>query len=105
MFGIASELGTNVEVINHPWANRVDPKWLGQITESADLLICVENHFTIGGLGDRVASLLGNFEHHTPKLLQIGLDQIPVGGQNSEVLAHHQLNKEGIFRRISEALC
>lgn len=102
---VEEKLGTNVEVINYPWANLVDPKWLGQITESADLLICVENHFTIGGLGDRVASLLGNFERQTPKLLQIGLDQIPVGGQNSEVLAHHQLNKESIFRRISEALC
>lgn len=69
------------------------------------MLVTVDDHYLQGGRGELLLATLA--EHGWPaglRALRRGVREIPVCGQNAEVLAHHGLDPEGIARVVRSAL-
>jgi transketolase C-terminal domain/subunit len=60
----------------------------------------MDNHYRTGGQGDRVADLLASGLIKGKTLTRIALNELPVSGTNSEVLAHHKLNLDTVLTTI-----
>lgn len=99
-----NEMGKGIEIVNFPWVNQVDQNWIVEVAGEADLLVCLENHFLKGGLGDRLSTALLGAPSKTVPFLHIGLKEIPVGGSNVEVLQHHGMDAQSVFEQIKGCL-
>jgi transketolase len=91
-----------IKVINLPWLNFIDEKWLIQTLENSKIVITLDNHYTIGGQGDRISKILSNVNVKSYQLFNLGVDEVPVSGQNNEVLSYHKLDFLSIFNFIKE---
>ncbi|MEM7096812.1 MAG: transketolase C-terminal domain-containing protein [Pseudomonadota bacterium] len=90
--------GIDVQVIDMPWLNTVDDRWLAD-TVGGRPLITLDNHTVAGGMGETLAGPSG-----TTIILQIGVDEIPRCGSNQEVLEHHKVDSGSLFIRIKDFL-
>jgi transketolase len=95
--------GVLVSVINFPWLNYVDVKWLEILIGSYNypLVVTLDDHFTIGGMGRMLGSAIaGMSEPRRPKVVTLGIDRIPECGQNDEVIWAHNLDANSIVSEI-----
>jgi len=99
-----AEEGVGIKVINLPWLNTVDADWLESEVGSAAHVFTLDNHYTIGGQGDRIASALAG-RGIAAKLHQLGLLGVPPSGQNQEVLDAIGLSRDQIAAAIRMELC
>jgi transketolase len=91
-----------LRVINMPWLNRVDEEWLIGETSNIDRIFVLEDHSTIGGLGDfLLKSLVNNIDMNGRQFEIFGLDEYPECGTPSEVLGYHKLDGKSLAERIS----
>ncbi|TVQ47739.1 MAG: transketolase [Gloeocapsa sp. DLM2.Bin57] len=101
---LAQEDNFQLKVVNLPWLNYVDPDWLRDIVAGCGLIVTLDNHYLIGGQGDRIAVELAQLGLLSGvKFRKLGLDTIPQCGQNQEVLACHGLDTLSLvdeFRRL-----
>ncbi len=96
--------GPSVEVVNLPWLNCLDGPWLAALAGRFRYVFTLDNHYLMGGQGERVrAALLEHPPRAMPKLCGLGLTDIPVCGSNSEVLHRHGLDEQSLARRILDA--
>jgi transketolase C-terminal domain/subunit len=58
----------------------------------------MDNHYLIGGQGDRLADCFASGIINGKTLKRIAINEVPVSGNNAEVLAHHELDSKGIVR-------
>jgi transketolase len=95
--------GLSVAVANMPWLNVVDDPWLRDAVDRFQLLATVDDHASIGGLGDTMlralarGDLLRDRRHWT-----FGCDDVPVCGTPEETLGHHGLDAASLARRLVE---
>lgn len=62
-------------------------------------------HYIKGGQGDMIAaSLSRSFSNQRPVLRSLGLNKIPVCGQNNEVLKYHGLDADSFVDSIISSL-
>ncbi len=100
---LSRERGVELKVVNLPWLNRFDPQWLQELVAGVPMVITLDNHYLDGGQGERLAALLA--EHAVPpRVLRIGLTDVPVCGTNVEVLRALGLDAESLAGRIGAAL-
>ena len=100
-----SDKNISVRVINMPWINFIDKDWLIQVTHDVKAIFVLEDHSTVGGLGDHIlnalvgARTLGNryFE-------KIGLTQYPECGDSEDILRHHGLDGYSISEKITDIM-
>lgn len=95
--------GVSARVINLPWLNVVEASWLASAIAGVRLIVSIDNHYVIGGQGDRLAATIATMTGAAP-MLQIGLHDIPHSGTNAEVLAALNLDAPGIVRGVLKAL-
>ncbi|WP_374615164.1 transketolase C-terminal domain-containing protein [Sphingorhabdus sp.] len=95
--------GLLVRVLNLPWLNHVDGEWLLAEVAGCKLVFSIDNHFSIGGQGDRIASVLAGAGADGLRLFRVGLDDIPVSGENTECLAWHGFSPDKLAERIGAA--
>ncbi|QQG45455.1 MAG: transketolase [Candidatus Sungiibacteriota bacterium] len=95
--------GISAAVINFPWLNRVDEKWFLQHLASFRIIITIDDHYVTLGQGTLLSSAVAKAFTIHPKVVNLGVEEIPVCGQNQEVLEYHKLDAESIAKRI-EAL-
>jgi transketolase C-terminal domain/subunit len=88
----AERLG-DVAVIALPWLRDVDGEWLQDATGGAPVVV-LDNHFVSGGQGDAVRAALSRPVHVW------GVDRVPAGGGNDEVLREHGLDASSIAARL-----
>jgi transketolase len=94
----------NIELVNLPWLNEVDPVWLREIVGRHRHVFTLDNHYLAGGQGQLIAAKLSELGlPHAPTVVRIGVEGIPACGQNAEVLRAHRLDADGIAARILEA--
>ena len=68
-----------------------------------DLVVTIENHSIIGGLGGAVAEVLS--EHHPVYLKRLGLpDVFGESGDNEAIFAKYGLNIDGIVKVVKQVL-
>lgn len=95
--------GIEVLLIDMPWLNFIDGVWLKKITAQARLIVSIDNHYQIGGQGDRIASSMLEHAVHC-SFLHFYVNEIPECGTNDEVLKKHELDSESIKRRILQKM-
>ena len=65
--------------------------------KSNSRVIVVEDHYVAGGLGEAVASALGEDEI---KVEMMGVTEISRSGKPEELLAHARIDSESIVKRV-----
>jgi transketolase len=107
---LASELlvdrGFHLKVVDMPWLNRLDEKWLLEVIDPYDLMLVLEDHAPAGGLGDAMISTLAGI-HSMPlekrRFIKFGVEGWPACGTPQEALQYHRLDGASLAERILEA--
>jgi transketolase len=95
----AEALGERVQVVNMPWLNRFDAEWLNELAESFEDVFVLEDHATVGGLGDALRRALGG-----RPVTVFGVEGWPACGTPSEALRFHGLDGASLAERIALTL-
>ena len=91
---LLDERGIGLEVVNLPWLNRFDAKWLDGLR--GDRLFVLEDHSPVGGLGDALRRA------QSREVVVFGVEGWPSGGTPGEALAAHGLDGHSLAERIGE---
>lgn len=98
---LEKEHGLKVALVNLPWLNIVDEKWLAEITNGHKAMITLDNHYIKGGQGEMLAATMArNGLAQGVRVKNMGVEEIPKCGLNPETLKAHELDAEGICRSI-----
>jgi transketolase len=97
---LEADYDIGVRVINLPWLNRVDSNWLIEEVASIETLFSIDNHYSIGGQGDRILSALNEQRNSSLKLNHLALFDVPSCGTNKEVLEAHGFASESIVKSV-----
>lgn len=97
---LLSEKGISTAVINFPWLNLVDEKWLAEAARPYKLIVTIDDHYLTLGQGMQIRSALAGTNLNM-RVLSLGLSEIPVCGHNGEVLRYHELDSESMAKKIS----
>ena len=95
--------GPSVRVINLPWLNRIEHEWLRRAVFDCKAVIALDNHYAVGGQGDRIADALMQVGLGNIGFVRVALNELPVGGANAEVLRVHRLDADSISDVIRDA--
>jgi transketolase len=69
------------------------------------LLVTIDNHYVNGGFGDQLLSALARAGAALPpRVVRLGIDEVPASGQPAEVLNHHGLDSASLKDRIRQEL-
>jgi transketolase len=96
---VARAGGLSVKVVNLPWLNRVDGDWLRAEIGACRNVISLDNHYAIGGQGDRIAECLAAGGSGV-RLHRLTIDDVPCSGTNPEVLRAHRLDVDSLAEEI-----
>jgi transketolase len=90
-------------VIECPFLNRINGSWFGEKVKFAKLLVTIDNHYVNGGFGDQLLSALARAGVELPpRVVRLGIDDVPASGQPAEVLKHHGLDSASLKDRIRQ---
>jgi transketolase len=92
--------GIAVKVINLPWLNYIDAVWLMKEVGASKNIFSLDNHYLIGGQGDRVANALASKGLTNKKLHRHALNEIPACGANQEILGEHAFDQSGLIAMV-----
>lgn len=95
----------NIEprVVNISTIKPIDEELIVRCAKETRLLISVEDHSIIGGLGSAIAEVTSKL--HPAKLARIGIkDCFGRSGQRDDLYERFEINAKGIFFQIQEAL-
>ena len=100
---IEEQTGKSVRVINIHTLKPLDEEIIIKAAKETDLLVTVEDHSIIGGLGSAVSEVLT--EHCPSRLVRIGLnDEFPESGPPIELYEKYGLSSNQISKRIINEL-
>ena len=80
-------------VVALPWLRDVDGAWLEDVAGDRPVVV-LDNHWIRGGQGDAVQAALGR------PVRILGVDRVPAGGTNDEVLREHGLDAASLRARL-----
>ncbi|MBN2059272.1 MAG: 1-deoxy-D-xylulose-5-phosphate synthase [Deltaproteobacteria bacterium] len=93
--------GHSLKIVNMPWLNRIDSKWLISVLEDCENIFILEDHSSNGGLGDKVLRTMANENIFKDKRFKIiGIDNFPSWGTPSEVLGYHKVDGAAIAESV-----
>ena len=97
--------GRRLKLVALPWLNCVDRAWLADTVAGSEVVFMLDNHFVKGGQGEAVGAAIAELPGSAlPRLVRIGVEDIPVSGSNPEVLAHHGLDAASLGRTFARYL-
>lgn len=95
----------HLKVVNMPWINRIDSKWLEEIIGSCHLIYVLEDHASVGGLGDFILNRLMELRLLDGRYFKkFGIEEYPAWGTPPEVLQFHGLDGNSIATEILKSL-
>lgn len=98
---ILKEKGISCSVVNFHTIKPIDQQMIFNEIKKKKLIITVEEHNIIGGLGSAVSEVISKLPN-TPKTVTMGIeDNYGGGGTYNFLLNKYGLNAEGIVKRIS----
>jgi transketolase len=93
--------GASIRLVNLPWLNRVDPRWLREVIGGRRYILTLDNHYLKGGQGEMLATAIAELAlEPTPRILRVGVTSLPECGTNDEVLAHHKLDVASLVKSM-----
>jgi transketolase len=100
---LSAEQGLEVAIVNLPWLNSIDAQWLAGLAAGRRIVVTLDNHYLVGGQGDRICSTLAESGVLSGiRVVKLGIADIPVCGTNAEVLAAHGLSAVDLVSRIAK---
>ena len=93
-----AEKGKNVIVIDLYFIKPLDSETLTRVTEHAEKIVVVEDHYAEGGIAEAVHSSLAN--RHT-EIVSLAVRKMPQSGTPEELLAYAEIDAAAIMRAIS----
>lgn len=104
---LLAERGIGLKVINMPWLNHINVKWLLDVIQPYEQVFVLEDHAPVGGLGDHMLALLAS-QRSWPlaqcRLIKFAVEGWPACGTPPEVLQFHRLDGASLAERVLEAL-
>jgi transketolase len=98
---VEQSTGASVRLVNLPWLNRVDPRWLREVIGGRRYILTLDNHYLKGGQGEMLATAIAELAlEPTPRILRVGVTALPECGTNDEVLAHHRLDVASLVKSM-----
>ncbi len=98
-----AERGVRAKLVNLPWLNRVDLDWLRQVVGTARLVVTVDDHYVLGGQGQFLASQIAGLGlERAPRVVNLGVQRIPLCGTNDEVLRAHGLDADSLVLSVGQ---
>jgi transketolase len=102
---ILAEQHFSLKVINLPWLNRIEDKWLAETMGGYQTIFVVDNHSQYGGLGDHLLNALMRVNDLCErKLIKFAIEEYPACGTPSEALSYHKLDGASIADRILKVI-
>jgi transketolase len=99
---LQKDLGKKIKVINLPWLNCLDFEWLSRELGQIVNIISMDNHYLIGGQGDRISELFSSHKFSGKKLHRIALQTVPNSGSNAECLLKYKMDSNGIIEKVCQ---
>jgi transketolase len=93
--------GIGLAVINLPWLNRVDDSWLLDTIGDCRQIFTLDDHYVAFGQGQMLAARIAALGPAGVVVRQLGLDALPVCGQNSEALVAHELDAASLAQQVA----
>lgn len=98
-----NEKNIKAKVINMHTIKPIDKKAIEE-SLSSKLIVSIEEHNVIGGLGGAISECLSSFSN-SPRLLSLGIrDEYSKGGEYKYLLARHKLDVDSITNQILKKL-
>jgi transketolase len=98
---ILSEQDFFLRVVNLPWLNRIDDKWLAEAIGDCQRIFVLDNHSEYGGLGDLLLdAVMSSDGLRDKKLDKFGVTEHPACGTPLEALSYHKLDGKSLATRI-----
>jgi transketolase len=99
-----SEQDFSLKIVNLPWLNRIDDKWLAETIGDCETIFSLDNHSEYGGLGDHLLNALMLSDNlHNKKLIKFAVEEHPACGTPQEALSYHRLDGKSLVRRVLKA--
>lgn len=94
----------HLKVVNMPWLNRTEVKWLIDVVGECQAIYVLEDHAKVGGLGDMLLNTLKRERVFETLPFQIfGVEGYPACGTPAEALNFHKLDGASLAARILQA--
>jgi transketolase len=103
---LLAERGVGLKVLNLPWLNRIDAKWLEETIQPYELVFVLEDHHPAGALTDHILEILAASRNRplaTRRLLRFAVEGWPACGTPQEALKYHRLDGASLAERVLEA--
>jgi len=97
------ELKTKATIVNFPWLNIIDKRWIKKNIFDNDKIVIIDNHYADGGLGDTFARSIVN-NNLKSEVQFFNVKHVPPSGANQEVLENMQLDASSIFKKIKKRI-
>lgn len=98
-----NDSGIPTSVLHMPTVKPLDTNALLNLTETHDMLVTVEEHQIIGGLGGAVSEFVTS--NHPMKVLRIGVDdQFGQSGEPDELLTHYGMDSKSIIEKVKSCV-
>ena len=93
--------GINVRVVDIHTIKPIDEELIIKCAKETEMLISVEDHNVIGGLGSSIADVLS--EKYPAKLIKLGVkDSFGESGNPEKLMEKYEINKDAIMRIIEK---
>jgi len=96
---ILEKKGVSVGVVNLPWLNVIDEQWLKRTIGKTKLVVAIDDHYQKLGQGAMLSQTISGWKT-PPRLVSLGLLDIPACGTNAEVLQHHELDAFSLSKKV-----
>lgn len=98
------ESGIPVSVWNAHCLKPFDEQTVRELARHSKLMVSIEDHTIIGGLGSAVAETLSQLTHH-PELIRVGIqDTFGESGDPAELYEKFEISAQAIVRKIKAKL-
>lgn len=98
--------GVSAGVWSSPWIEPFDAKTTAEIACTADLIVTIEEHSILGGVGTRVSHVCAELDQCKARVLVVGIPRKPVHeiGDQQYMRNSVGLNANDIVRRINSRM-
>ena len=98
--------GVSAGIWSSPWIEPFDAKTTAEIARTADLIVTIEEHSILGGVGTRVSHVCAELDHCKARVLVVGIPRKPVHeiGDQQYMRNSVGLNANDIVRRINSRM-
>jgi len=93
--------GIGIKVINLPWLNNMDEKWLIDSIGDVKSIICLENHAVIGSQSEEVLRIMSR-SGGAFKFYSLGIEGFGRSGDSAEILSHYGIDSLSIAKKIKK---